>query len=139
MGEVAAQAQVSKRTIDYYTNLGLLSAERSEANYRLYPEETIDRLRLIECLKRQKLTLEEIRERIVQWQDGEMTKDVVDVVQSVQEIQGEMRNLEQRVRELTLHLRTMDERQARLVAKQLSLQGSSLLHTLMLLLGDAPF
>ncbi|WP_246615710.1 MerR family transcriptional regulator [Aneurinibacillus thermoaerophilus] len=125
--------------MDYYTNLGLLSAERSEANYRLYPEETIDRLRLIECLKRQKLTLEEIRERIVQWQDGEMTKDVVDVVQSVQEIQGEMRNLEQRVRELTLHLRTMDERQARLVAKQLSLQGSSLLHTLMLLLGDAPF
>ncbi|SDG86550.1 DNA-binding transcriptional regulator, MerR family [Aneurinibacillus thermoaerophilus] len=116
-----------------------MSAERSEANYRLYPEETIDRLRLIECLKRQKLTLEEIRERIVQWQDGEMTKDVVDVVQSVQEIQGEMRNLEQRVRELTLHLRTMDERQARLVAKQLSLQGSSLLHTLMLLLGDAPF
>ncbi|GEN33432.1 MerR family transcriptional regulator [Aneurinibacillus danicus] len=136
---MAARAQLSKRTIDYYTNLGLLNAQRSEANYRLYPEETLERLRLIECFKRQKLTLEEIKERLEQWQVGRAQGETADVMKCMQEIQGDMRELEERVQELTLRLKKMDEKQARLVARQLSLQGSSLLHTLMLLLGDASF
>jgi MerR family copper efflux transcriptional regulator len=139
IGEVAAQAHVSRRTIDYYTNLGLLNARRSEANYRLYPEETLERLRLIECLKHEKLTLEEIRERLNEWLDSGINRETVDVVQSAQEIQGDMRRLEERVQQLAIYLKNMDEKQARLVARQLSLQGGSLLHTLMLLLGDNSF
>ncbi len=116
-----------------------MCARRSEANYRLYPEDTLERLKLIECWKRQKLTLEEIKERIGQWQLGAGDHTAVEVVQHVQELQDDMRRLEEQVQELTLRLKTMDEKQARLIARQLSLQGSSLLHTLMLLLGDAPF
>ncbi|MCP1354328.1 MerR family transcriptional regulator [Aneurinibacillus migulanus] len=125
--------------MDYYTNLGLLSAQRSEANYRLYPEDTLERLSFIESLKRQKLTLEEIKEQMAGWQTGSVKRETIEVVQHVQEIQGDMRRLEERVQELKICLKTMDEKQARLVARQLSVQGGSLLQTLMLLLGDAPF
>lgn len=116
-----------------------MCARRSEANYRLYPEDTLERLKLIECWKRQKLTLEEIKERIGQWQVGASNPKAAEVVQHVQELQDDMRKLEEQVQELTLRLKTMDEKQAKLIARQLSLQGSSLLHTLMLLLGDTPF
>ncbi|ERI05898.1 MerR family transcriptional regulator [Aneurinibacillus aneurinilyticus] len=139
IGEVAAQAQVSKRTIDYYTNLGLLIARRSEANYRLYPEDTLERLRFIESLKRRKFSLEEIKEQMAGWQAGGIKREAIEVVQHVQEIQGDMRRLEERVQELKMYLKTLDEKQARLVARQLSVQSGSLLQTLMLLLGDAPF
>ncbi len=42
---------VTKRTVDYYTNIGLLKAERSASNYRFYNEEALKRLYLIEKLK----------------------------------------------------------------------------------------
>lgn len=116
-----------------------MSAQRSEANYRLYPEDTLERLSFIESLKRQKLTLEEIKEQMARWQTGSVKREAIEVVQHVQEIQGDMRRLEERVQELKICLKTMDEKQARLVARQLSVQGGSLLQTLMLLLGDAPF
>ena len=44
-------AHVTKRTVDYYTNIGLLKAERSASNYRFYNEEALKRLYLIEKLK----------------------------------------------------------------------------------------
>ncbi|OPX85950.1 MAG: Mercuric resistance operon regulatory protein [Pelotomaculum sp. PtaB.Bin013] len=57
-------AGVSKRTVDYYTNLGLLEPVRSARNYRYYTEEALIRLKLIEGLKEKRLTLEEIKERL---------------------------------------------------------------------------
>lgn len=39
IGDLAKATGVAKRTIDYYTNLGLLQAERSRTNYRYYGEE----------------------------------------------------------------------------------------------------
>lgn len=65
IGEIAGLAGVSKRTIDYYTNLGLLKHARSESNYRYYPEDTLVRLRIIEGMKEKRFTLEEIREQVV--------------------------------------------------------------------------
>lgn len=48
IGELAEKTGITKRTIDYYTTLGLLEAERSASNYRYYPLETIEKLRIIE-------------------------------------------------------------------------------------------
>ncbi|RKJ54475.1 MerR family transcriptional regulator, partial [Butyricicoccus sp. 1XD8-22] len=42
---------ITKRTIDYYTSLGLLEAERSSSNYRYYTSEAINRLHEIEEMK----------------------------------------------------------------------------------------
>lgn len=39
IGDLAKATGVAKRTIDYYTNLCLLLAERSQTNYRDYGEE----------------------------------------------------------------------------------------------------
>lgn len=63
IGEVAELAGISKRTIDYYTNLGLLKPVRSESNYRYYSEDTIVRLRIIENMKENRFTLDEIKEQ----------------------------------------------------------------------------
>lgn len=73
---------MSKRTIDYYTQLGLLAAERSDSGYRLYASEDVDRLHYIECLKMQRFTLEEIRELLK------------DRTCSIADIRSEMRMLE---------------------------------------------
>ena len=42
VNEVSQLAGVSKRTLQFYDDEGLLSAERSEGNYRLYREMELD-------------------------------------------------------------------------------------------------
>ncbi|MGN2639279.1 helix-turn-helix domain-containing protein [Nocardia takedensis] len=61
IGELATRAEVSSRTIDYYTSLGLLvPAERTAGNYRLYDPADVDRIQLIQRLEAQGISLEEI-------------------------------------------------------------------------------
>ena len=67
IGEVAKLAGVSKRTVDYYTNLGLLRPVRSASNYRYYTDETLVRLKVIETMKIGRFTLEEIKEQLNAW------------------------------------------------------------------------
>ena len=55
-------AHVSKRTIDYYTNLGILKAERSQSNYRYYDETAFETLQFIEKCKEMHILLCEIKE-----------------------------------------------------------------------------
>lgn len=65
IGELAKKADVSKRTIDYYTQIGLLHVEATSAsNYRLYSEQSIEDIRFIELCKEMKMSLREIKERI---------------------------------------------------------------------------
>lgn len=53
IGELSKLAAVSARTIDYYTTIGLIEpAKRSDKNYRLYSDETLQRLERIEELKK---------------------------------------------------------------------------------------
>ncbi|MCP2167340.1 MerR family transcriptional regulator [Goodfellowiella coeruleoviolacea] len=61
IGELAARAGVSSRTVDYYTNLGLLApARRTAGNYRLYQQADVERIHLIQRLEGQGVPLEEI-------------------------------------------------------------------------------
>ncbi|MBC6450949.1 helix-turn-helix domain-containing protein [Actinokineospora xionganensis] len=61
IGELAAQAGVSTRTIDYYTHLGLLvPAERTPANYRLYDVGAVERVNTIRQLEAHGVSLDEI-------------------------------------------------------------------------------
>jgi MerR family transcriptional regulator, copper efflux regulator len=64
IGELAQQANVTKRTIDYYTRIGLLTAERSASNYRYYKKETVQLIIEIEQLKKQGLSLQEIAKQL---------------------------------------------------------------------------
>ncbi|MER5268294.1 MerR family transcriptional regulator [Actinosynnema sp. NPDC002837] len=61
IGELAARAGVSIRTVDYYTSLGLLSpARRTAGNYRLYGPGDVERIHLVRRLEVQGVPLEEI-------------------------------------------------------------------------------
>lgn len=61
IGELAARAQVSIRTVDYYTSLGLLApAQRTASNYRLYRPVDVDRIHLVQRLEVHGVPLEEI-------------------------------------------------------------------------------
>lgn len=64
IGELAQIAQVTKRTVDYYTNLGLLAPVRSCSNYRYYDEHALKRLQLIILCKQQRLALSDIKSRL---------------------------------------------------------------------------
>lgn len=61
IGQLAAQAGVTPRTVDYYTGLGLLDpAARTEGNFRLYSPGAVDRIAMIRNLEEHGLSLDDI-------------------------------------------------------------------------------
>ena len=60
---VAQRAGINPHTVRYYDRLGLLKAEsRTEAGYREYSEDALERLRFIQDAQRLGLRLQDIRE-----------------------------------------------------------------------------
>lgn len=136
IGELAKTANVSKRTIDYYTQLGLLPTHRTESNYRYYSDEALVTLKLIEVFKKEKLTLEEIREKLEILRKEKVP--AADVSYKMHEICEQLHTLEDRLLELKPLLAKLDERQLRILTKQVSIQCASLLHTLSILFQENP-
>jgi MerR family copper efflux transcriptional regulator len=63
IGEVAERARVHIETLRYYERRGLVaSPPRSMANYRLYPEDAVRRVRFIKRAQELGFTLKEIKE-----------------------------------------------------------------------------
>lgn len=59
--EASKLAGVSRRTLQYYDDMGILGIERSEVNYRLYSEESMQRLWEILIYKESGMKLKSIR------------------------------------------------------------------------------
>ncbi len=62
--EVCMLAGVSKRTLQYYDDAGVLPVERSDGNERLYSDEKLKKLSRILTYKKAGMKLEEIKEII---------------------------------------------------------------------------
>ena len=60
IGELASRAEVSRRTVDFYTGLGLLAPTRSGGNFRLYHPADVQRIAAIRRLEAQGIRLDEI-------------------------------------------------------------------------------
>ena len=60
IGELASRAEVSRRTVDFYTGLGLLAPTRSGGNFRLYQPADVQRIAAIRRLEAQGIRLDEI-------------------------------------------------------------------------------
>ena len=61
IGELAQLSGVSSRTIDYYTQIGIINeAARSPGKHRLYSEEALKTIRIIKELQKQHYSLHEI-------------------------------------------------------------------------------
>ncbi|MDF2790889.1 MAG: MerR family transcriptional regulator [Neobacillus sp.] len=89
---------VSKRTIDYYTSIGLLSAERSKSNYRIYSDESLQDLKFIEECKSLHYPLDEIKRKLDMKKDktirdSEVEKHVNAIAQQIQQLQNDLFDL----------------------------------------------
>jgi len=125
IGELAEITGITKRTIDYYTNLGLLKAERSSSNYRYYSVDMIDRIKEIEKKKSQNMSLEEIKKK--------MDIDYCDEV-DIQDLRLRIQLLEQDLSHLVNHLDHSDAKEKNLIKQKISTESVALMQSLLLLI-----
>ncbi|MEK4146485.1 MerR family transcriptional regulator [Robertmurraya sp. FSL W8-0741] len=111
--------------MDYYTHLGLLEAERSPSNYRYYNHSSIDRVHFIEKRKKEGLSLEEIKQEIIETRSQE-----VDVL----ELRSKMTDLEKEVSGILTHLEKTDQKKCGEIKEKISRESLSLIQTLLLFL-----
>jgi len=132
ISELARAANVSLRTIDYYTKLGLIEPEqRSSSNYRLYSDETLIRLQRINQMKQEKYTLDEIKHSLIEW--SKVTREE-EVSQRLTALQMHMAQLEREVKELSPVIEQLKPRQAKNLFKNLTPQSAAVIEALLLLL-----
>ncbi|WP_051106856.1 MerR family transcriptional regulator [Paenibacillus terrigena] len=132
ISELAREANVSLRTIDYYTKLGLIEPEqRSSSNYRLYSDETLIRLQRINQMKQEKYTLDEIKHSLTEW--SKVTREE-EVSQRLTSLQMHMAQLEREVKELSPVIEQLKPRQAKNLFKNLTPQSAAVIEALLLLL-----
>jgi DNA-binding transcriptional MerR regulator len=133
IGEIAKLMNISKRTIDYYTQIGLLNPIRTDSNYRLYGEDCIQIMHLIEHYKNLNMPLEEIKSSI----ELIKTENCVDkqkVEKHFEQIGILMRHLKEEIEAIEPILDKLNSGQKEMVKNKLSSQGVPLAQTLLLLL-----
>ncbi|WP_209970321.1 MerR family transcriptional regulator [Paenibacillus eucommiae] len=137
IGELARLADISPRTIDYYTKMGLLEPEkRSDTNYRFYSDETLTRLKRIESMKKEKYTLEEIKVSLEQW--SKISRDDV-VTDKLTSLQLHLEQLAKEAQELGPILEKLKPSQLKKLSKMLTQPTAACIEALLLLLGKGPF
>lgn len=129
IGELALQANVSKRTIDYYTRLGILQAERSKSNYRIYSEQALIDLKFIEACKKIHLPLEEIKRKLKinkskDIRSSEVEKHISDVTKQMHLLQTELSAILPLIQQL-------EEQQKVALSKMLTVESSRLMQSLL--------
>jgi len=78
IGALAERAGVNVQTVRYYERRGLLAApQRTPSGYRVYSDDTLDRLRFIRRAQELGFTLTEIEELLVLRLDPRTTASVV--------------------------------------------------------------
>ncbi|MCK2020761.1 MULTISPECIES: MerR family transcriptional regulator [Peribacillus] len=128
IGELAEMANVTKRTVDYYTNLGLLKAERSASNYRYYSVGELERLRRIEGYKRENLSLEDIKEIL------KKDKEAASAIEAKGlQLKNKMDGLNEELQEF-ISLIEKDGKSELILKKQISRESMALIQSLLVLL-----
>lgn len=105
IGEVAKLSGLSTRTVDYYTRCGLFPVERSEANYRLYPTTVLQTLERIQLLKKQRMTLAEIKQVLVTGENLEIELLMKEVYEEFDCLQKKLSRLEEQLKDAPTHLK----------------------------------
>ncbi|WP_268870146.1 MerR family transcriptional regulator [Neobacillus bataviensis] len=129
MGEIAKIAHVSKRTIDYYTSIGLLKAERSKSNYRIYSDESLDDLKFIEECKSLHFPLDEIRRKLEMKKSRNIRESEVE--KHVSAVTQQMKQLHSDLFDLQPILEKLDDQQKEKLTNNLSLLRTALMNSLL--------
>ncbi|WP_180994290.1 MerR family transcriptional regulator [Bacillus sp. Marseille-P3661] len=127
IGELAKLTNVSKRTIDYYTKLGLLECQRSETNYRFYDEDAVNDLKFIERSKVH-MTLDEIKLRKEVLKANRLDQD--HVLKQVDRITKDMVHLESEIKEICNCIEKLDEADKKAVIHKLIPHSKALFQSL---------
>ena len=108
IGDAAAQTGVSAKMIRHYESIGLIpAANRTFANYRLYSDGDLHRLRFIKRGRSLGFSMKQIQELLGLWSDPRRASAQVkklaqahaaDLAQKVREMQAMQRTLEQLAR-----------------------------------------
>ncbi len=140
IGEIAKLAGVSKRTIDYYTNLGLLRPLRSDNNYRYYTGDTLVRMKLIETMKLGRFTLEEIKDYLDCWDKAclpEETRTLEAGKINVDVLRMQLKQLESQLVQLQSGgSAAMDEAGVAQLRNRIMVQSMALFQSLMIYLNE---
>lgn len=124
IGELAKISGITKRTIDYYTNMGLLKAQRSSSNYRYYSVEAVKQLHFIEQKKSEGLTLEQIK--------GLLHNEMEEI--DIQNIRVQMQQLEKDVAILLTQLSKEEQEDKQQILKNVKPESMALIQSLLLLI-----
>ena len=103
IGALAIRSGLPVKTLRYYEDLGLLPAiGRSEGGYRLFAEESLQRLEFIRRLKTLGLSLEEIQDCLAVHDAGELPcGDIaIQLECQIERIDGQIKELRQLRKEL---------------------------------------
>ncbi len=121
IGELSSKSGVSIKTIRYYEEFGLLKSEsRTEGNFRLFTQDSINRLHFIKRLQLLGLSLEEIRQCLSIVDSGDLPcADIND------KLQQQIKEIDAKVAELLL-LRE----QLTILVENWSISSSSQPHTI---------
>jgi DNA-binding transcriptional MerR regulator len=125
---------ISKRTIDYYTQIGLLNPIRTDSNYRLYGEDSIRILELVEHYKNLNMPLEEIKASIELIKADDLL-DKQKVEKHFNQIAIIMQHLEEEISVMKPVLQKLNQLQKEELVRNLSTQGITLAQTLLLIFG----
>ncbi|TSI11004.1 MerR family transcriptional regulator [Lysinibacillus sp. BW-2-10] len=126
IGELAEITGITKRTIDYYTNLGLLKAERSTSNYRYYSSDSIERLREIEEMKANGMSLQDIKYSF----EKEHQYEEIDI----HEIRLHMQTLQSEVITLLEQMKQQEQSTQNSIKNKVSTESAALMQSLLLLI-----
>ncbi len=100
--EVCMLAGVSRRTLQYYDDTGVLPVERSDGNERLYSEEKLKKLSRILTYKRAGMKLEEIKD-VIELPDEKQVHALREHIENLtgrkQEIEDQIKFIEFIIRE----------------------------------------
>ncbi|MFD1781376.1 MerR family transcriptional regulator [Fredinandcohnia salidurans] len=131
MGELAKEANVSKRTIDYYTQLGILTPERSDSNYRFYGDEAVETLHLVAQYKELNIPLLEIKEKVELFKTSRVEQEKV--LRYTQDLSKRMEYLETELKEIKPMLEGLSAEQQKSVLNKMSSQSMALAKLIMVL------
>lgn len=96
IGELAGKCGVNKESIRYYERMGIISEpSRTDSGYRMYPSETVERIRFIKRMQELGFSLSEIHKLLgIVDKDDERCMHMNDfVVNKIDEVQRKIRDL----------------------------------------------
>jgi len=103
IGKVAALSGATVKCIRHYEDIGLLPTPRREGKYRVYTQETVERLVFIKCAQQLGFRLKEMQD-IFQRGDELSHRDLVR-----QAIAAKKQELSRRIEELQRHFSGLEE------------------------------